>query len=1117
VFESGRAARLDSYEDAAGGVAEQARALDIRSSVGVPIRFGGRLWGVMIAASTREEPLPPHTEAWLADFTELVATAIANAQAREQLRALGAEPAALGRVATLVARGAPPAMFFAAVAEELGRVLPADVVILRFDPDGSYVTIVGGWTRSGEVLPMGERLAMGGPSVSALVFETGRAARVERYGGDADVGPGIAMSYWESGVGAPISVEGCLWGVVVAASTAEEPLPPETEARLAGFTGLVVTAIAIAEAREAGGTWSRRQGAAGSEASKSDAWALVADGVRELRRVADEQSALRRVATLVARAAPEEVFAAVAEEAGRLLEVDFTILSRCESDGAQVSVGVWSGTGDGVPFPVGTRVRLGGRNVVSLVVETGRPARIDDYTDASGPVAEAARGWELRSAVGAPISVEGRLWGVIAAASGQEQPLPADTEVRLAGFTELVATAIANAQARVELRGFAEEQAALRRVATLVARAARPEEVFAAVAAEVGRLLQVGFTVLNRYTPDGTAVTVGAWTSTGDAVPFPVGTRVRLGGRDVVSLVFQTGRPARIDDVADASGEPATFARERGFGAVVGAPISVEGRLWGVVMVISTSEQPLPADTEVRLAGFTELVATALANAEAQAALTASRARIVAAADTTRRRFERDLHDGAQQRLIALALHLRTAVQAEVPPEADGLHAQLDGVAAALTGVHDELREMACGLHPAVLADGGLRPALKTLARRSAVPVRLDVRVERRLPEPVELAAYYVVSEALTNAAKHAHASEADVQVEAGEGVLWVRVRDDGRGGADLTLGSGLVGLKDRVEALGGRLWLHSPPGAGTTLQIQLPVGGGCVRDEAAGAFRRGTAQMLGLLLLDGLAPYFAELSRAIDDEAERRGWYLQVANSSRNENREMRHLNYFEAYRTRGIIVAPQSDISARLEQLTKRGMACVLLDPPHCHPAPDAIPSVAVDHVNGGSLAAQHLLDRGSRRFAFVGNTAQTHSQDRLAGFTATLRRARPDAVIDVIETIDLTVGAATPAADRIARLPDAERPDGLLAANDLVAIGLLHALANAGLQVPRDIRLVGYDDIDMAAELVTPLSTIRQPIEQLGTTAVRLLIEQIDGTTSGEAPHVVLQPELVVRATT
>jgi signal transduction histidine kinase len=541
---------------------------------------------------------------------------------------------------------------------------------------------------------------------------------------------------------------------------------------------------------------------------------VVVTAFRSSGGIAQEQAALRRVATLVARAPPpEEVFAAVAAEAGRLLCADVTLMSRYDPGGAITVLGAWSGTGAAVPFPVGTQTSPGGRNVTTLVFRTRRPARIDDYAGATGPPAVVARGWGFRSSVGAPISVEGRLWGVLTVASTREEALPADTEVRLAGFTELVATAIANAQARVELRGFAEEQAALRRVATLVARAARPEEVFAAVAAEIGRVLSADVTGISRYDPDGAAAAVGGWSGTG-AVSFPVGTRVRLGGRNVVSLVFETGRPARIDDVTDASGE---------LGAVVGAPISVEGRLWGVVMVISTSEQPLPADTEVRLAGFTELVATALANAEAQAALTASRARIVAAADTTRRRIERDLHDGAQQRLVSLALHLRT-MQAAVPPEADGLHAQLDRVVAELTGVHDELRSIARGLHPAVLAEGGLRPALKTLARRSAVPVRLDVRVDRRLPEPIELAAYYVVSEALTNAAKHAHASEADVEVEAGEAVLRVRVRDDGRGGANLTLGSGLIGLKDRVETLGGRLSLHSPPGAGTTLQVQLPV-----------------------------------------------------------------------------------------------------------------------------------------------------------------------------------------------------------------------------------------------------------------------------------------------------
>jgi signal transduction histidine kinase len=255
----------------------------------------------------------------------------------------------------------------------------------------------------------------------------------------------------------------------------------------------------------------------------------------------------------------------------------------------------------------------------------------------------------------------------------------------------------------------------------------------------------------------------------------------------------------------------------------VGVPISVAGRLWGV-MILAARSARLPADTEVRLTGFTELVATALANAEVQAALTASRARIVAAADTARRRIERDLHDGAQQRLVSVALQLRSTVRAAVPREADELRAQLDGVAGELTGVLEELREIARGLHPAALAEGGLRAALKTLARRSAVPVRLDVRIAGRLPEPIELAAYYAVAEALTNTAKHASASVVDVQADSGEGVLHVRVRDDGRGGADVTGGSGLVGLTDRLEALGGRLVISSPPGAGTTVDIDVPI-----------------------------------------------------------------------------------------------------------------------------------------------------------------------------------------------------------------------------------------------------------------------------------------------------
>ena len=239
------------------------------------------------------------------------------------------------------------------------------------------------------------------------------------------------------------------------------------------------------------------------------------------------------------------------------------------------------------------------------------------------------------------------------------------------------------------------------------------------------------------------------------------------------------------------------------------APVIVEGRLWGAMAVV-TIDRTLPLDTEERLTEFTELVATAIANAENRAELTASRARIVATADATRRRIERDLHDGAQQQLVSLALELRAA-EAALPSELTDQRAELSRVVEGLTAVLDELREISSGIHPAILSEGGLAPALKTLARRSPIPVQLDVRVEGRLPESVEVAAYYVVAEMLTNAAKHAHASSVQVDVAGADGVLRVSVRDDGVGGADPARGSGLVGLRDRVEALGGTIAVDSP------------------------------------------------------------------------------------------------------------------------------------------------------------------------------------------------------------------------------------------------------------------------------------------------------------------
>jgi signal transduction histidine kinase len=240
------------------------------------------------------------------------------------------------------------------------------------------------------------------------------------------------------------------------------------------------------------------------------------------------------------------------------------------------------------------------------------------------------------------------------------------------------------------------------------------------------------------------------------------------------------------------------------------------------MVVASILEQPLPSDIEAHLASFTALVAAAIANAESCAALAASRSRIVAAADETRRRIERDLHDGTQQQLVSLMLELR-AVEA-TKSEVGELREQLARTERGLGGALEELREISRGIHPAILSEGGLSGALRALARRSAVPVELELRAARRQPEHVEVAAYYVVSEALTNAAKHAHASVVHVELEAGDAVVRLAIRDDGVGGADPEQGSGLVGLTDRVEALGGTLQVTSPAGSGTTLLIELPV-----------------------------------------------------------------------------------------------------------------------------------------------------------------------------------------------------------------------------------------------------------------------------------------------------
>jgi GAF domain-containing protein len=963
VFETGRSARLDSYADASGPIGVAAREAGVRTAVATPITVEGRLWGVMVAGSRGEQALPADAEARLESFTELLATTIANAESRAGVTRLAADQAALRRVATLVARGVPPEKVFAAVVEEIGRLLPVDFADLgRCEPDGT-ITFVAGWGKTRAVFPVGARLRLGGKNATTLVAQTGRPARIESY---ADASGEIGAPTYETGVrsavATPVTVEGQLWGVMAAGWSLEEPMPADTEPRLAQFTDLLETAIANAEARAEVTRLAQEQAAlrrvatlVASQASQAEVFEAVAieigkllgtevirmvryeddragvvvasagkaedlypvgsrvpleadsaasrvfrteqpvriddfagttgpvarkvqsSGIRSVvaapilvegrlwgamtagatqddplppgtesrlgqftelmatavantesharaDRLAEEQAALRRVATLVAKeSSPAEVFAKVAEELANVLgEVDCSLF-RDEGDGTASAVAVW-GAGVSAAVPVGTRLPVDGDGVIASVLREGRPCRIGDHSAATGAIAQRGPEARIGSAVGCPIVVGDRIWGAMGAASYQAEAFPPETETRIAQFVDLVATAIANAEARTEVERLADEQAALRRVATLVAEGASPTAVLDAVAAEMEALLDADQVALNRYEPSA-EISVLAHRGL-DVSRTPVGSRVSHEGESVTSTVRRTGRPARMENYERASGALAELARTTNLHSSVGAPIVVGGRLWGIITASWKGRQSPPADTEERMTRFAGLLDTAIANADIRDQLTASRARIVATTDATRRRFERDLHDGAQQRLVSLSLMLRDA-QATIPPELEESREQVARVAEGMKGVLEDLRELSRGIHPAILSEGGLGPALKALTRRSAIPVKLDLRVDGRLEERLEVTAYYVASEALANTAKHAQASVAEIRVDTREGVLELVIRDDGVGGADPARGSGLIGLADRVEALGGTIAIESPAGGGTALHVELPIATG--------------------------------------------------------------------------------------------------------------------------------------------------------------------------------------------------------------------------------------------------------------------------------------------------
>jgi signal transduction histidine kinase/ketosteroid isomerase-like protein len=549
----------------------------------------------------------------------------------------------------------------------------------------------------------------------------------------------------------------------------------------------------------------------------------------EAARIAGEQAALRRVATLVARGVShDELFAAVNHEVAQLVGADPMSMMRFEPDDTITLVAGWS-AGD-ISFPIGARRPVD--DTLRSLRETGRPFRWGPAElPLTGPFVDEARRLGIRSSIGVPIEVEGRVWGVTFASSTSDEPFADDTEARIAGFTELVATAIANAQARSELQRLVDEQQALRRVATLVAHGASESELFGAVAAEASELLGRAPTALLRYEPDDTASIVAI--RRGRAA---VGTSVPAVGDGLAARVRRTGRTARIDSYDDLGPEGAFARRELGLAATVGAPIAVSGRLWGLIVAMSQDE-PLPAGTEERIAQFADLVATAIGNAESRAELTASRARVVATADETRRRIQRDVHDGAQQRLVHTVIMLKLA-QAEHGDEGGRAAELVDEALAHAELANAELRELVHGIMPAALTGGGLRAGVESLADSINLPLSIDVPAER-LPSGLATTAYFIVAEALTNAVKHADADSARVWAVVEDDVLHLEVSDDGVGGADPTRGSGLLGLTDRVAASGGSIQITSPPGEGTTIALDLPIEHGDRPDRAAPALER--------------------------------------------------------------------------------------------------------------------------------------------------------------------------------------------------------------------------------------------------------------------------------------
>ena len=709
---------------------------------------------------------------------------LTNAESHAAVEHLADAQAALRRVATLVARESSPEEVFEAVTEEAARVLCTGAVgMLRFESDET-ATLVAQSNTPWDPVPLGTRFTLDGENVVTRAFRTGETVRVDDWTNASGAVTAMAdVLGVRSCVATPIVVEGRTWGTLIAATNQSEPLPADTESRIGEFTELAATAIANTEARS------------------------------QLSRLANEQAALRRVATLVAEESSlAEVLAGVARELADVVGDVEWALARDDGDGMATALAV----SDHNPTPAGTRVPIDARSGFGQAITEGRTVRID-YFGLTGDFARIAQKRGIRAVVSYPIFVRGRTWGAMSVGRRTPDPLPKETETVLGRFSDLVATAIANAESRAEVERLADEQAALRRVATLVAQGVPAPDIFSAVSDEVARLFGAAMAAVGKFDPDQPAVvTVGAAETTRDRIG--IGTRLNLDDGLVVTRVYRTGRSTRAD-LTPATSPPADHLGLINRVSTVACPIVVEGRLWGVVAVTSESE-PLPLDTQERLEKFTELVATAIANTETRAELTASRARIVAAGDDARRRIERNLHDGTQQQLIALGLDLQH-IRAELPDQQRGTRSALTRVEDDLETILADLRELSHGLHPPLLSRLGLGPSLQALARRSPIPLHLDIDLPQRPAASLETALYYVVSEAVTNCIKHSQASDIWVAIWR-DSKLRASIVDDGIGGA-VPGGSGLTGLADRVDALGGHFALDSPALGGTRISVELP------------------------------------------------------------------------------------------------------------------------------------------------------------------------------------------------------------------------------------------------------------------------------------------------------